>query len=71
METCFCKIHTKDQVIGTGFFCKIPFPQENNKGNLLPVLITNNHILGKQELSRKKEHEQDVFFLFWIISITI
>lgn len=32
---------------GTGFFCKIPFP---NFYNLLPVLITNNHILNKEDL---------------------
>ena len=29
------------QTQGTGFFCKIPFP---DKDNMLPVLITNNHI---------------------------
>ena len=28
---------------GTGFFCRIPFP---DFCSLLPVLITNNHILG-------------------------
>ena len=28
---------------GTGFFCKIPFPDEYH---LLPVLITNNHIIN-------------------------
>ena len=29
---------------GTGFFCMIPFP---NKFSLLPVLITNNHVIGE------------------------
>ena len=32
---------------GTGFFCKIPFP---NFYNLLPVLITNNHILNEKDI---------------------
>ena len=27
---------------GTGFICKIPFP---NKNKMLPVLITNNHVI--------------------------
>ena len=43
MNQCVCKIHNK--VEGTGFFTKIPF---NSK--LLPVLITNNHVLGENEI---------------------
>ena len=42
---------------GTGFFCKIPFP--DNK-NLLPVLITCNHILNEEYLNRNKS----VFIFF-------
>ena len=50
MENCICKIYLKNNdVIGTGFFCKIPF---NN--NLLPVLITNNHILNKDDIDNDK-----------------
>ena len=30
---------------GSGFFCKIPYTEDNNK--LIPVLITCNHILSK------------------------
>ena len=45
MKNCICKIFKKDGKIGTGFFCKIPF---NN--NFLPVLITNYHILGDNDL---------------------
>ena len=41
MKNCICKIYLKDDKIGIGFLCKIPF---NN--NILPVLITNNHILN-------------------------
>jgi hypothetical protein len=32
-----------------GFFCKIPF-----QNNLLPVLITNNHILDKEDIKLGK-----------------
>ena len=42
---------------GTGFFCKIPFP--DNK-NLLPVLITNNHVLNEEYLNINKS----VFIFF-------
>jgi len=45
MENCICKIYLKNVVKGTGFFCKIPF---NN--NLLPVLITNNHVLKENNI---------------------
>jgi len=50
MEKNICKINiAKNQ--GTGFFTKIPFPNQNN---MLPVLITNNHIINNDRLS--KEH---------------
>ena len=35
---------------GTGFFTKIPF-----KSKLLPVLITNNHVIDKNDLKNNKE----------------
>ena len=41
MENCICKIVKDNGVKGTGFFCKIPFPDGSN---LLHALITNNHI---------------------------
>lgn len=47
-----CKIKMEDGAQGTGFFCKIPFP---NKENLMPVLITNNHIISQESLSRENE----------------
>jgi len=43
MKTSVCKIHGKNN--GTGFFTKIPY-----KNQLLPVLITNNHILGENDI---------------------
>ena len=47
MKNCICKIIKNNGTRGTGFFCKIPFPNEDN---LLPVLITNNHVLGQDDL---------------------
>ena len=38
-----CRIYNNS--IGTGFFIKFPF---NSK--LKPVLITNNHIIGKNDI---------------------
>ena len=47
MDKYICKIYLGNgkEGTGTGFFCKIPF---HNK--LLPVLITNNHIIGENDL---------------------
>ena len=42
-----CKINISEEQ-GTGFFCKIPFP---NKDNMLPVLITNNHVINNNILN--------------------
>ena len=49
MEQNICKIKI-GQEQGTGFFCKIPFP---NKNNMLPVLITNNHVINDKSLYNK------------------
>ena len=43
-----CQICVSTDKFGSGFFCKIPYTQNNNL--LLPVLITNNHVLSKNEL---------------------
>ena len=45
MDNCVCKIYNNCE--GTGFFAKIPY---NSK--LLPVLITNNHILNQNDISK-------------------
>ena len=47
MKYSVCKIECDNNKNGTGFICYIPFP---DKLNLLPVLITNNHILDYSEL---------------------
>ena len=51
LENCICKIIKDDGKKGTGFFCKIPFP---NKNNLLYALITNNHILNENDIENDK-----------------
>ena len=48
MKKSICKILLGEKE-GTGFFCKIPFGN-----NLLPVLITNNHIIDEIILKEKK-----------------
>ena len=48
MKSKICKIFL-DSGNGTGFFCKISFP--NNK--LIPVLITNNHVIDKEILNNE------------------
>ena len=52
MERSICKIKCNDKGNGTGFFCNIPFP---DKINLLPVLITNNHVIEKKDLTEGKK----------------
>jgi len=46
MRNCICKI-IKNNGSGTGFFCKIPYPDQSN---LLKVLITNNHVLNENDI---------------------
>ena len=46
MEQNICKINIGNYQ-GTGFFCEIPFPDKNN---MLPVFITNNHIINEKLL---------------------
>ena len=40
---------------GSGFFCKIPYTE--NDDLLLPVLITNNHVLSEEILNHKNDIE--------------
>jgi len=49
MGNYICKINVKQEQ-ATGFFCKIPFPDKNN---MLPVFITNNHVINEQILNTK------------------
>ena len=50
MENFICRIKIDNNIKGTGTFCKIPFP---DKDNLLPVLITNNHLIKENLLNNE------------------
>ena len=50
LECNICKIYTSKS-LGTGFLCKIPYP---NEFNLLPVLITNHHVLDEDEIIKNR-----------------
>ncbi len=47
LENCICKINQPDGGETTGFFCKIPYPDQFK---LIPVLITNNHVLKEEDI---------------------
>ena len=49
MKKNICKLKIGEEQ-GTGFFCEIPFPNEDH---LLKVLITNNHVINEQTLKKK------------------
>ena len=51
-----CKIYEPNGNMGTGFLCKIPYPDQLR---LLPVLITNFHVLNKTDL---KENDIEITF---------
>ena len=52
MKICSCKIECYEKGNGSGFFSLIPFP---NKINLVPVLMTNNHVLQKEDIIKGKK----------------
>lgn len=47
MKKCICKILLTNGQQNTGFFCKIPYPDQKH---LLPSLITCNFIIGEESL---------------------
>ena len=49
MKNCICKISKDKGEKGTGFFCKIPVTDNI----LLPVLITNHHVLNEEDIKNK------------------
>ena len=51
MKRNICKIYMDDGSTGTGFFCKIPYP---DKSLLIPVLVTNNHLIDDSHLRKDK-----------------
>ena len=54
MKTCLCKININGKR-GSGFFTKIP----NDK--MVPVFITNNHVINKDYLDNKNEIEVIIY----------
>ena len=56
LENCICQIYQKNGGKGTGFFCKILF-----KNKLLPVLITNNHVLKEDDIKNNEIIELTIY----------
>ena len=52
MKYSICKIELESNKYGTGFFCQIKIP---NSMNYIYVMITNNHVLGENELALYKK----------------
>ena len=56
LENCICQIYQKTGGKGTGLFCKILF-----QNKLLPVLITNNHILKEEDIKNNEIIELTIY----------
>ena len=54
MKSSVCKIYLDNGYKVTGFFCKIPFPDDNN---LKPFLVTNNHAIDESYLENDKNFD--------------
>ena len=50
MKKSICKIYGKNEMCSTGFFCKIPFPDDQH---LLPVLVTTDFAIDSEKLITK------------------
>ena len=50
MKSKVCKLKLNNGTKGSGFFCKIPF-----QNKMIPVLITNNHIIDEKELNNENQ----------------
>ena len=51
IKNCVRKIYKKDNAKATGFFCKSPYPNNNQ---IFTVLFTNNHVLNENDLKLNK-----------------
>ena len=51
IQKSICRINYREGY-GTGFLCKIQYPDQSN---FLPVLVTDNHIIKKSDLSQGKK----------------
>ena len=52
MKNCIGSI-TIDKLNGTGFFCNIRYKDNNKKDKILPVLMTNYHVLNEKNTKEK------------------
>ena len=52
IQKCICKIYINEGGNGTGFFCFLTDPKSKNR---IPVMITNNHIIGKNDLNNNNK----------------
>ena len=52
MKNNICKISIRDEIEEFGFFCKIPYPDDDHT---LPALITTCHFINKELLEKEKE----------------
>ena len=48
---CICKIIVKNEIKGSGFICKVPFPDQFT---LFPGLLTNNHLINEEDINNYK-----------------
>ena len=56
VENSICKIYMNEGGHGTGFFCYIENKKDKEKSNeKVPVLITNNHIIGENQIKQKQQ----------------
>ena len=65
MKKNVCKIYLKGEFKCTGFFCKIPFKNNNE----LPVLITSNQIINDTVLKNEKKLSISMNNIFKIIEL--
>ena len=59
MERFICKIKIGNKQ-GTGFFCKIPFPDKDKNLN---VIITNNHIINEESFKNINENKEKLLIM--------
>ena len=56
IENCICKIYINEGGYGTGFLCYIENKRDKNKNEeKIPVLITNNHIIGDEQINKNQQ----------------
>jgi len=57
MQKSICKIYMDNGAKGTGFFCRVPYPDKNHYIN---CLVTNNHVIDEPNLDKNKSIELSI-----------